>query len=151
MAFYPLLLKSVTTEYLFSRYLYVAISAIPGPVIAGFLIEIKCLGRKHAGEIIAVLIGLFMFLVTVARTRDAALAFECILTFLEHASLAVIATYTVEVLPAPVRGSGLAVMCLFWGLFGLVSHIITAFASSTVAGDDVVWFCGAICVVMGAT
>ncbi|KAL4805601.1 MFS general substrate transporter [Aspergillus unguis] len=140
--------QSVSTDYLFSRYLYVAICAIPGPIVAALLIEVKGLGRKRTGAIIALLTGLFMFLAAVARSRNAALAFECILSFLEFAGLAVLTTYTVEVFPSPVRGSGLAVMGFSWGLFGLIAQIVSVFAGSTVAGGGPVWFCGAVWIVM---
>ncbi|RDW86260.1 uncharacterized protein DSM5745_02902 [Aspergillus mulundensis] len=139
---------SVSTDYLFSWYLYVAICAIPGPIVAALLIEAKGFGRKRTGAMLALLTGLFMFLATVARSRDAALAFSCIISFLEFAGLAVLTTYTVEVLPSPVRGSGLAVMGFSWGLFGLVAQIISVYAGSTAAGGGPVWFCGVIWIAM---
>ncbi|RAH39922.1 MFS general substrate transporter [Aspergillus brunneoviolaceus CBS 621.78] len=140
---------TVTTDYLYSRYLYVAICAIPGPIIAGFLIEAKGLGRKRTGAVLAVLTGLFMFLATVSRSRDALLAFECILSFLGAANLAVLTTYTVELFAAPFRGFGLGVMGFLCGLFGLIASVVTTFESGA-AGGAAVWFSGAIWVVMGA-
>ncbi|RAK95582.1 MFS general substrate transporter [Aspergillus ibericus CBS 121593] len=139
---------SVTTPYLYSRYLYVALCAIPGPIVVGLLIEAKGLGRKRTGAIIAVLTGLFMFLATVSRSRNALLAFECILSFLQTATLAVLITYTVEVFAAPFRGLGLSVMGFSWGLFGLIASIITTFEGGAADGAAV-WFCGAIWVLMG--
>ncbi|GFN12471.1 sugar transporter [Aspergillus tubingensis] len=139
---------SVTTGYLYSRYLYVALCAIPGPIVVGLLIEAKGLGRKRTGSIIAVLTGLFMFLATVSRSRDALLAFECILSFLQTATMAVLVTYSVEVFAAPFRGFGLGVVGFCWGVFGLIASIITTFEDA-VADGAAVWFCGAIWVVMG--
>ena len=139
---------SVTTGYLYSRYLYVALCAIPGPIVVGLLIEAKGLGRKRTGSIVAVLTGLFMFLATVSRSRNALLAFECILSFLQTATMAVLVTYSVEVFAAPFRGFGLGVVGFFWGLFGLIASIITTF-ESTVTDGAAVWFCGAIWVIMG--
>ncbi|KAL4820964.1 major facilitator superfamily domain-containing protein [Aspergillus spinulosporus] len=140
--------QSVSTDYLFSRYLYVAICAFPGPIIAALLIEAKGLGRKRTGAILALLTGLFMLLATVAGSRDAALAFTCIVSFLEYAGLAVLTTYTLEILPSPVRGSGFAIMGFSWGLFGLVSQVISVYAGSTVAGGGPTWFCGAFWIAM---
>ncbi|KAL4946097.1 hypothetical protein BDV06DRAFT_235346 [Aspergillus oleicola] len=140
--------QSATTDYLSSRYLYTAICAIPGPIIGALLIETKSLGRKRTGALIALLTGLFMFLATFSRSQNAALAFNCILSFLEFAGLAVLTTYTVEVFPSPVRGSGLAVVGFSWGLFGLIAEIVNVFAGSTVAGGGPVWFCGAVWIVM---
>ncbi|KAE8153639.1 major facilitator superfamily domain-containing protein [Aspergillus avenaceus] len=139
---------TVATDYLFSRYLYVAICAIPGPLVATVLIETQLLGRKRTGAIVAVLTGLSMLLATLARSRDTLLAFECVLSFLEYAGLAIMTTYTVEAFPTFIRGSGLGVMGCAWGLFGLIGHIVTAFAGNAVAGGGPVWFCGAIWIVM---
>lgn len=73
---------------LYSRYLYIALCAIPGPLVAAILIEVKGLGRKRTGAGIAVLTGLFMLLATLARSWDSALAFECIISFLRFAGMA---------------------------------------------------------------
>ncbi|RAL07267.1 sugar transporter [Aspergillus homomorphus CBS 101889] len=139
---------TVTTDYLYSRYLYVAVCAIPGPIIAGLLIEAKGLGRTRTGGIIAVLTGLVMSLATVSRSRNALLAFECILSFLEAANLAVLTTYTVEIFAAPFRGFGMGVMGFLWGVLGLIASIVTAFEGGA-AGGAPVWFSGAIWVVLG--
>ncbi|KAL4970159.1 major facilitator superfamily domain-containing protein [Aspergillus stella-maris] len=140
--------RSATTDHLFSRYLYTAICAIPGPIVAALLIEVRGLGRKRTGALIALLTGLFMLIATLARSQNAALAFNCILSFLEFAGLAVLTTYTVEAFPSPVRGSGFAVMGFSWGLFGLVAQIVNVLAESSVAGGGPVWFCGAVWIVM---
>ncbi|KAL4924522.1 sugar transporter [Aspergillus undulatus] len=111
--------ESVATDHLFSQYLYTAVCTIPGPITAALLIEVKGLGRKRTGALIALLTGLFMFLATLSRSENAALAFNCILSFLELASLAVLTTYTLEVFPSPVRGLGLAVMGFSWAWLAL--------------------------------
>lgn len=139
---------TVTTPYLYSRYLYVALCAIPGPLAAMLLIEAKGLGRKRSGAIVAVLTGLFMLLSTTARTRDAALAFECILSFLQYAGLAILTTYTLEVFPTPVRGFSVGLMGFSWRVFGLIAAIITTFDSTAIAGGAPVWFSGAIWIVI---
>lgn len=142
----PVNAKTVTTPYLYSRYVYVAICAIPGPIFAAIMIEIKGLGRKYTGTIIGALTGIFMLISTVSRSENAALAFECIiLGFLQFAMLAVITIYTVEVFPATVRGVGLGLSGFFYGLFGLVAYIIVTFASTE---KGAVWFSGAIWIVM---
>ncbi|KAL4893258.1 major facilitator superfamily domain-containing protein [Aspergillus ambiguus] len=142
--------KTVSRDYLYSRYLYTAICAIPGPLVAGLLVQVKLLGRKRTGAALAVLTGLFMLLATVARSRNALLAFECIISFLQFAEIAVLTLYTVEIFAAPIRGFGMGVMGFFWGLFGLVAMIITTFSGSAVAGGAAVWFSGAIWIIMGA-
>jgi hypothetical protein len=139
---------TVTRPYLYSRYLYIALCAIPGPLAAAMLIEVKGIGRKRTGAGIAILTGLFMLLATVSRSRNALLAFECILSFLKYAGIATLTVYTVEILPTKTRGFGLGVMMFFWGLFGLTAYIITTFDSSAVSGGGPVWFCGAFWIVL---
>lgn len=51
---------TVTRNYLYSRCLYTALCAIPGPIVASLLVEVKGVGHKCLGAKIAVLTGLFM-------------------------------------------------------------------------------------------
>ena len=140
--------KTVTRDYLYSRRLYMSLCAIPGPLVAAVLIEIKVIGRKRGGAIVAVLTGLFMLLATVARSRNALLGFECVLSFLHYAGLAILTTYTVEAVSASGRGAGLGITGFFWRLLGLVAWIIATYAANDVAGGAAVWFSGAMWIVM---
>ncbi|PYH91319.1 sugar transporter [Aspergillus ellipticus CBS 707.79] len=140
---------SVTTGYLYARYLYVSLCAIPGPIVVALLVEIRALGRKYTGAGIAVLTGLFMFLATLARSRDALLGFECVLACLQAGTVAVLTVYTVEVFAAPVRGLGVGWMGLVAGVMGLVGEVVSTFEVGA-AGGAAVWFCGAVWVVLGA-
>ncbi|KAJ5689944.1 hypothetical protein N7462_004336 [Penicillium macrosclerotiorum] len=139
---------TVTRGYLYSRYLYTSLCAIPGPFVASFLVEAKGVGRKRTGAGIAILTGLFMLVSAISRSRDAALAFECILSFLHLAGLATLTLYTVEVVPTPTRGFSLGVMGCIWGLFGLIAHIITTFESTETSGGAPIWFSGALWIVL---
>ncbi|KAJ5937631.1 hypothetical protein N7454_003973 [Penicillium verhagenii] len=138
---------TVNTSYLYSRYVYIAICAIPGPLVAALLMEVKGIGRRFTGAGIAVLTGLFMLLSAVSKSRDALLAFECLLSFLHFAGFATLTIYTVEVFPTPTRGFSIGVMGFFWGLFGMIACIITTF-DDTISGGGPVWFCGAIWIVV---
>lgn len=139
---------TVTRPYLFSRYVYISICAIPGPLVASLLVEAKFLGRKRSGAVLSLLSGIIMLVSTVARSANAVLAFECILSFLQFALLAVIMLYTVEVFGAPVRGAGLALTGFSWHLFSLVAWIIAGYSSST--SGAAVWFSGALSIIVAA-
>ncbi|KAJ5371744.1 hypothetical protein N7517_003750 [Penicillium concentricum] len=139
---------TASRSYLYSRYIYVALCGIPGPLVAAILVEVKGLGRKRTGAGIAILTGLFMLLATLAKSRSATLAFECIISFLRFAGIATLTLYTVEVVPTTVRGYSLGVMGFFWGVFGLIAHIITTFDNTAVSGGGPVWFCGAVWILM---
>lgn len=142
----------VKRPYLYSRCLYIALCAIPGPLVAAVLIEVKSVGRTRAGTAIAFLTGLFMLLTAVSKSRNAALAFECILGFLHFDGLAVQTLYTVEIVPTTTRGFGLGVMGFTWGLFGLIAYIITTFDADLVSGGGPVCFVvlfGSCCLRLG--
>ncbi|KAJ5887234.1 hypothetical protein N7504_011281 [Penicillium tannophilum] len=139
---------TVNTSYLYSRYVYIAICAIPGPLVAALLMEVKGIGRKYTGAGIAFLTGLFMLVSAVSKSRNALLGFECVLSFLHFAGFATLTIYTVEAFPTPTRGFSLGFMGFFWGLFGMIACIITTFDSTVVSGGGPVWFCGAIWIVM---
>ncbi|KAE8382760.1 major facilitator superfamily domain-containing protein [Aspergillus bertholletiae] len=140
----PITATTVTTPYLYSRTLYTSLCAIPGPILSSLLLQAKPLGRTRTGSAIALLTGLFMLLAPLAQSRNALLAFECILSCLQFAGLAVLTTYTVEVFAAPVRGFGVGIMGFCCGLFGLVAMIVDAFAGTVVASGAAVWFSGAV-------
>ena len=139
---------TVNTPYLYSRYVYIAICAIPGPLVAALLMEVKGIGRRFTGAGIAVLTGIFMLISTVSKSPNALLGFECVLSFLHFAGFATVTIYTLEVFPTPSRGFCLGFMGFFWGLFGMIACIITTFDSDVVSGGGPVWFCGAIWIVM---
>ncbi|KAL2821201.1 major facilitator superfamily domain-containing protein [Aspergillus granulosus] len=144
----PLTASTVTRPHLFSHSIYASICAIPGPPAAALLIETKLLGRKRTGALVALLTGIFMLLSTLSRSDSAALAFTCILSFLEYAGIAILTTYTLEILPSPVRGTGMAGMGCSWGFFGLAAKIIGVYSESTVARGGPVWFCGAVWIML---
>ncbi|KAJ0421355.1 major facilitator superfamily domain-containing protein [Aspergillus carlsbadensis] len=146
----PLTASAVTRAHLFSHSLYISLCAIPAPVLAALLIEAKPLGRKRTGALFALLTGIIMLLSTLSRSEGAALAFACILSFLEYGTLAILTTYTLELLPSPIRGSGMAVMGGTWGVFGLVARIVDVFVGESVARGGPVWFCGAVWIALVA-
>ena len=94
------------------------------------------------------LVGALMLASTAASSRDAELAFACVLSFLQYALLAVVTLYTVEVFSAPVRGAGVAITGFTWRFFGLVAWIVVGYSSSD--SGAAVWFSGALSVVVTA-
>lgn len=138
---------TVSTSFLYSRYLYVSLCAIPGPILAAVLVKTKYGGRKRTGALIALITGILMLVAPVSRSRGAALVLSCLLSCTQHAGLAVLITYSVEVFAAPVRGFGLGIMGFSGALFGLLGMIITTF-DTAVANGAAVWLSGAVWIVM---
>jgi hypothetical protein len=71
-----------------------------------------------------------MILATVARSRDCALTFECVISFVRFAGLAILVLHTVEAVPTTARGYSLGIMGLFWGVFSLIAYIVITFGST---------------------
>ncbi len=111
----------VTRNYLYSRYLYTSPCAIPGPIVASILVETKSIGLNRTGAGFSILTGLFMLVSATSRSRDAALTFECVVSFLHFAGLTTLTLYTVEVVPTPTRGFSLGVIGFFCGIYVLIA------------------------------
>lgn len=138
---------TVSTSFLYSRYLYVSLCGIPGPILAAVLVKTKYGGRTRTGALVTLLTGVLMLVAPVSRSQNTALIFSCLLSCTQHAGLSVLITYSVEVFAAPVRGFGLGVVGFFGGLFGLLGMIITTF-DTAIANGAAVWFSGAVWIAM---
>lgn len=138
---------TVSTSFLYSRYLYASLCGIPGPIFAAFLVKAKYGGRTRTGALIALLTGILMLVAPESRSGRAAFAFSCLLSCTQHAGLAILITYSVEIFAAPARGFVLGVMGSLGGIFGLLGMTVTTF-NATVANGAAVWFSGAVWIVM---
>jgi hypothetical protein len=81
---------SISATY--SEYCYIAACTIPGPVIAGFVIETK-LGRRYALAISGLVSGVFLYLSTLAETEAAVVGFNCTTTIILNFFLAIQVSY----------------------------------------------------------
>lgn len=77
---------SIASTY--REYCYIAACTIPGPVLAGYVIETK-LGRRYALGISALVSGIFLYLSTLAETNAAVVGFNCTSTIVLNFFLAI--------------------------------------------------------------
>ena len=77
---------SISATY--REYCYIAACTIPGPVIAGYVIETR-VGRRYALAISALVTGMFLYLSTLAETNAAVVGFNCTATVVINFFLAI--------------------------------------------------------------
>lgn len=137
----------VTTDYLFKRYIYISLAGILGPVSIAVLMEVKLLGRKYTGVLLNIVTGVLMLASSTIRSQGAWLGWQCALSFLFFAQLALLTVFTVESAPASVRGHALGGTMFLWRFFEMVIAIVVTFAGTSISGGAPVWFSGAITLV----
>jgi MFS family permease len=138
---------TVTTNYLYKRYVYIALAGIPGPIVAAVMAEVPFLGRKFSGLILSALTGIFMFVSVTSRSDGAWLGWSCVLSFLYFAQIALLFLFTVECIPTPTRGHGLGLNLFVWRFFGMIAAIVTAFAGTKISAGAPVYVAGALSIV----
>ena len=74
-----------------------------------------------------------MIVSATSRSRDAAPAFERVVSFLHFDGLTTLTLYTVEFVPTPTREFSPGIVDFFWGLFRLIAYVIVTFESKAVS------------------
>ncbi|KAL8363501.1 hypothetical protein RB601_009324 [Gaeumannomyces tritici] len=120
----------VSTYSRWRNYMLVNVSGIFGPVLAGFLCNVKILGRRYTMVIGALATMAFLLGYTEVRTADQDLAFSCTIGFLLNIYYGTLYAYTPEVLPSAHRatGNGVAVACN--RVMGILSNVVATFGDT---------------------
>ena len=89
------------------------VSSIFGPMLAGYLCNLRFLGRKYTMVIGALVTCAFFFAYTAVRSSAQNVAFTCAISFCLNIYYGTLYAYTPEVLPSAHRatGNGVAVAC----------------------------------------
>lgn len=120
-----------STSLTFQTYVYTALCAIPGPIVAGFLVETERLGRKRTGAAATLLAGVLSFLYATARTQGDVIAWQCVLAFAQNAVVSLMFQYVSETFAAPIRGTGMGVVGAAARASGLVGALVVALCDSS--------------------
>lgn len=112
------------------NYTLANISGIFGPVLAGFLCNIKILGRKYTMVIGALVTMAFFFGYTAVHTSDQNVAFSCVIAFCVNIYYSCLYAYTPEVLPTAHRATGNGISVAFNRIMGIVSAVIATVADT---------------------
>lgn len=124
-----------------------AICGFPASILGGFTVKMKRIGRKGTGCFVCLCTSLFVFLFTQAKSENAVLGFTCGVSFFENLALGLLYSYTPELFPAPVRGTGNGLSMVFNRSAGLGATIIGAFVGLDTSVP--IWISGALFAVAG--
>lgn len=104
-----------------------ALCGFPASILGGYTVKMKRIGRKGTGCIVCLCTSLFLFLFTQAKNSAAVLGFSCSVAFFQNLTLGLLYSYTPELFPAPIRGTGNGLSMLFNRSAGLGATIIGAY------------------------
>ncbi|KAH7041996.1 major facilitator superfamily domain-containing protein [Macrophomina phaseolina] len=107
---------------------------------------VRRIGRKGTGALASVLSGVFLFLYTRAETPAAVTGFSCAIAFFQNMALALFYSYSPELFPAPVHGTGNGLTAMFNRLGGLMAPIIAAYVGVT---NTPIWVSAALFIAIG--
>lgn len=138
---------ATTINDTYRNYAIQAVCGIPASIIGGYTIDLKYIGRKGTGVITCICTGLFLFLYTQASTQPAVLGFSCAISFFQNIVYGLLYSYTPELFPAPIRGTGNGLVALFNRLSGLMAPIIAAYVG--VETSVPVWISASLFIVAG--
>lgn len=111
----------------YRNYAIQAVCGIPASIIAGYTVELKRIGRKGTGAFACICTGIFLFLFTRADSQAGVLGFSCAIAFFQNLVYGLLYSYTPELFPAPIRGTGNGLVAVFNRLSGLMAPIIAAY------------------------
>ncbi|ETN42332.1 uncharacterized protein HMPREF1541_01486 [Cyphellophora europaea CBS 101466] len=131
----------------YRNYAIQAACGIPASLLGGYTVNLKRIGRKGTGSLACICTGLFLFLFTRATSPPAVLGFTCAIAFWQNLVYGLLYSYSPELFPAPIRGTGNGLVMLFNRLSGLMAPIIAAYVG--VETSMPVWISAALFVVAG--
>lgn len=138
---------SSSTEIVYRNYAIQAVCGIPASLLGGYTVNLKRVGRKGTGAFACICTGLFLFLFTRATTPAAVLGFSCAVAFFQNLVYGLLYSYTPELFPAPIRGTGNGLVMLCNRLSGLMAPIIAAYIG--IETSTPVWISAALVVLAG--
>lgn len=138
---------SSSTNTVYRNYAIQAVCGIPASLVGGFTVNLKRVGRKGTGSLACICTGLFLFLFTRANTPAGVLGFSCAIAFFQNLVYGLLYSYTPELFPAPIRGTGNGLVMLCNRLSGLMAPIIAAYVG--IETSTPVWISAALFVLAG--
>lgn len=137
-----------TPYYTWRNYMITGVCGIFGPVLAGFMCDLRWLGRRYTMVIGAMVTMVFFFAYTAVRTAEQNLGFACAISFSLNVYYSCLYAYTPEVLPSAHRttGNGIAVACN--RIMGILSAVIATVSNT--ASTAPIYICSALFIAMAA-
>ena len=123
------------------------ISGIFGPILAGFMCNIRHLGRRYTMLVGALLTMAFFFAYTAVSTPDQNVAFSCTIGFCLNIYYGTLYAYTPEVLPSAHRGTGNGIAVACNRVMGIISAVVGTTADTSTSVP--IYICAALFGAMG--
>jgi len=123
------------------------ISALLGPLLAGYLCNLRFLGRRYTMTIGALLTAAMLFGFTSVRTNAGNVGFSCAVSFFLNIYYGTLYAYTPEVLPSAHRATGNGVAVAFNRIMGILSAVIATFANTATTAP--LYICAGLVIAMG--
>ena len=127
-AFLPQYPSATASTYVtYCNYAITAVVSIPGPILAGYTVDLKYVGRKGTLAISTLITGILLFCFTASQDPDIQLVCSALESFFQMAMYGVLYSYTPEVFPAPNRGTGAGIASCLNRISGLCAPIIAIY------------------------
>ncbi|KAI1855237.1 hypothetical protein JX266_000102 [Neoarthrinium moseri] len=134
--------EGVSTYDTWRNYALTNVSGIFGPMLAGWMCNLKLLGRKYTMVIGALVTMAFFFAYTAVNTPEQNVGFSCAIAFCLNIYYGTLYAYTPEVLPSAHRatGNGIAVACN--RIMGIISAVVGTTADTSTSAP--IYVCAAL-------
>ncbi|POS85064.1 hypothetical protein EPUL_003361, partial [Erysiphe pulchra] len=115
------------SEYItYRNYVITSIMGIPGSIVACYIVDLPFIGRRGTMAISTLVSSILIFLFTISRDASFQLGFSVAQSFFQNIMYAVLYSYTPEVFPTAVRGTGTGIGSLLNRIGGLCAPIVAA-------------------------
>jgi len=111
----------------------ISILGVPGAFLAGWAVELPCLGRRGTLAISSGLTGTFLFATTTAHSSNALLGWNCAYVFFSNMMYGVLYAISPELFPAKDRGTGNGLTATATRMFSIIAPLIALYADLTTA------------------
>lgn len=133
----------VTSTYqTWRNYALVQVCGIFGPIVGGYLANVKVLGRRYAMIIGALVTMAFFFAYSQVTSQDASIAYSCVISFTLEIYYGVLYGYTAETLPSAHRATGNGIAVAFCRFAGAMSAVVATYADPSTTAP--VFVCAAL-------
>ncbi len=113
------------------NYAIVNMCGVFGPVLAGYMCNLRLLGRRGTMVIGALITMVFFFAYTGVRTGAQNLGFNCAISFCLNIYYGCLYAYTPEVLPSAHRATGNGIAVSFNRIMGIIAAVVGIVADTS--------------------
>lgn len=108
------------------NYVIISIMGIPGSILAYYTVDLPYIGRRGTMIVSTFICGIMLFLFTISFQASFQLGISAVESLFQNVMYAVLYSYTPEVFPTSIRGTGTGIASLLNRVGGLCAPIIAA-------------------------